>query len=135
MIFTPHEMEMSRLIGISVKTIHENREEIAIDFAKKHGLIVVLKGKNTIVTNGKEVYINKTGNPGMATPGSGDVLTGIISTIVSQNYNIFEATKLAVYIHGLSGDISSSKKGEDGLIARDIIENIPSAMKLMKESY
>ncbi|MDL2311239.1 NAD(P)H-hydrate dehydratase, partial [Peptostreptococcaceae bacterium OttesenSCG-928-C18] len=133
-IFTPHEMEMSRIINKDVNYIRENRESVAIEFAKKYGVILVLKGKNTIVTDGKEIYINTTGNPSMATAGSGDVLTGIITTITAQNYDLFEAVKLSVYIHGLSGDLACKIKGEDGVIARDIVENIPFAMKLMKEN-
>ncbi|WP_099203352.1 NAD(P)H-hydrate dehydratase [Miniphocaeibacter massiliensis] len=133
-IFTPHEMEMSRMTDMDINHIHANREEISIEFAKKYGIILILKGKNTIVTDGNIIYINKTGNPGMATAGSGDVLTGIITALIAQDYELIEAAKLAVYVHGLSGDIACSIKGEDGIIARDIIENIPSAMKLMKEN-
>lgn len=132
LILTPHPMEMSRLSGYSVKEIQENREEIAIKIAKKYNVILVLKGHNTIVTNGYDIYVNNTGNPGMATAGSGDVLTGIIVSLLGQGVEVFDAAKLGVYIHGLSGDMASFEIGEDGLLAGDIIRYIPKAIKKIK---
>ena len=133
-ILTPHEMEMSRLTNLSVSYIHENRKEVAVDLAKKLGVIVVLKGSETVVTDGERVYINKTGNSGMATAGSGDVLTGIITSLLGQGYETYEAAVLGVNIHGISGDFAKYKFGEDGIIARDLIENIPFAIKNMREN-
>lgn len=132
-VLTPHEMEMSRLSKYSIEDIRNNREDISYKFAKEFNVVLVLKGNNTIVTNGKEIYINKTGNPGMATAGSGDILTGILTALTGQNYNLFDAVKLGVYIHGVAGDIAKNKIGEDGMIARDILDNIPLAMKIIKE--
>ena len=89
--------------------------------------VVVLKGAGTVVTDGGKVYINKTGNPGMATAGSGDVLTGIITALVGQGLDNFDAAVLGVYIHGLAGDIAAEKVGQISLMATDIIESLPDA--------
>nr|WP_254045495.1 NAD(P)H-hydrate dehydratase [Thermodesulfovibrio sp. N1] len=126
---TPHPGELSRLIGLSVKDIEKQRIDIAMDVAKELNTIVVLKGVPTVISDGNQVFVNTTGNPGMATGGSGDVLTGMISSLIGQGVNVFYASILGVYLHGLSGDIGSSEKGYHGLIARDIIENIPFAIK------
>lgn len=127
-ILTPHEGEFARLTGISLEEIKNNRKRLAVDFAKKYKLILVLKGHNTIVTDGKEVYVNKTGNSGMASGGSGDVLTGIISAFM-KNYRLFDAARLGVYIHGLAGDIYASKNSKTSLRARDLIENLSTVFK------
>lgn len=129
-VLTPHPGEMSRLIGVSIDEIEKDRIRYAKEFSKKYNIILVLKGNKTVVSNNKgDVYINDTGNPSMATAGSGDVLTGIISSLIGQGYDVFESAKLGVYIHGLSGDISRDKLGEYGVLARDILDNIPLAMK------
>ncbi len=133
-ILTPHEMEMSRLTKLPVPYIHENREKVATDLAKELGVVVVLKGSKTVVTDGIRVYINKTGNSGMATAGSGDILTGIITSLLGQGYNIYDASVLGVSIHGNAGDLAKYKLGEDGMIARDILESIPVAIKIMREN-
>jgi len=133
-IFTPHEMEMSRLSGLPVDFIHKNREEVALKFAKEYNIVLVLKGHRTIVTNGEEIYINKYGNAGMATAGSGDVLTGIITSLAGQGYDTYSAAKTGVIIHGIAGDLAKDKLGEDGIIARDILENIPYSIKLIREN-
>ncbi len=90
-------------------------------------LILVLKGDKTIVADYEKVYENHTGNPGMATAGAGDVLTGIIVSLIGQGFDVFEASQLGVYIHGLAGDIAAKKKGELSMIASDIIEYLPDA--------
>ena len=93
-------------------------------------MVVVLKGNNTVVTspNGDD-YINTTGNPGMATAGSGDLLTGIILSLLGQGIEPIKATKLGVFVHGLAGDFAKINKGEYGLIASDILDNIPISLK------
>ena len=97
-------------------------------------LTLVLKGDKTIVANSRKVYVNRTGNPGMATAGTGDVLTGIIASLIGQGYDVFDASQLGVYIHGLAGDIAAKKKGEHSMIASDIIEYLPDAfIKYNKE--
>ncbi|WP_071126175.1 NAD(P)H-hydrate dehydratase [Peptoniphilus lacydonensis] len=131
-ILTPHEGEFRRLTGLPLEEIKNNREKVAVEFAKKYKVILVLKGHNTVVTNSKEIYINKTGNSGMATAGSGDVLTGIISAFM-KNYNLFDASKLGVYIHGLSGDIYANKNSKTSLRARDLIDNLDNVFKLIEE--
>ena len=105
---------------------------MAEEFAKKYKGILVLKGHETIVTDGERTYTNRTGNSGMATGGSGDVLTGIISTLM-KNYNLFDAARLGVYIHGLSGDIYARKNSKTSLRARDLIENLSAVFKLFEE--
>jgi len=131
MVLTPHSGEMARLCGINVAAVEKNRKRIAVDFAVKYGITLVLKGSGTIVVDGKKnLYINSTGNPGMATAGSGDVLTGIIAAFLGQGLEPFAAAKYAVYIHGLAGDCAAREKTQLGMIASDIIEKIPEAIKL-----
>jgi NAD(P)H-hydrate epimerase len=89
--------------------------------------VVVLKGAGTVVTDSQKVYVNKTGNPGMATAGSGDVLTGVMTALLGQGLSSFDAAVLAVYIHGLAGDIAAEKTGQISLIATDIIQSLPDA--------
>ena len=129
-ILTPHPGEMARLLKITVKQVQSDRENIARKFAIKHKITLVLKGHNTIVADclGK-VFINKTGNPGMATAGSGDVLTGIIAAYLGQGVNAFEAAKYAAYLHGLAGDMAAKEKTQNCLIASDIIDWIPEATR------
>ncbi|MDU6031600.1 MAG: NAD(P)H-hydrate dehydratase, partial [Peptoniphilus harei] len=131
-ILTPHEGEFARLTGLSLEKIKNNRKTVAEEFAKKYKVILVLKGHETIVTDGERTYTNSTGNSGMATGGSGDVLTGIISALM-KNYNLFDAARLGVYIHGLSGDIYARKNSKTSLRARDLIENLSAVFKLFEE--
>lgn len=128
-IITPHLGEFSRLIKKDIDEIQGNREKYSREFAKEYGVILVLKGHETIVCDGERLYVNNTGNPGMATAGSGDVLTGIIVSLLGQGIPSYDAAKLGVYLHGLSGDIVAEDKGEHGLIASDIVNAIPYAIK------
>jgi NAD(P)H-hydrate epimerase len=129
-IITPHPGEMARLLGTSIKKVQDNRKEIAKKFAKDYKVTVVLKGYNTVVADDKgNLYINKTGNPGMATAGSGDVLTGMIAAFLGQGLSDFAAAKYAVYLHGLAGDLAAKEKTQLGMIASDIIAKIPQAIK------
>jgi len=136
-ILTPHPGELGRLINVSVKDIETNRIEIAQRVAEELGVVLVLKGVPTVVAEPQgKVYLNTTGNPGMATGGSGDVLTGVISSLIGQGVSPFYASVLGVYIHGLSGDIAARKKGFYGLIAGDIIDALPEAfIELSDEIY
>jgi NAD(P)H-hydrate epimerase len=135
-IFTPHSAEFERLLqntGLG-NTPNENdqinRINVTKIFAKHYNVIVVLKGHETIVTNGNEVFINnKSGNPGMATGGSGDVLTGMLAGLVARGFDVFDAAKLGVYLHGTAGDIAAQKYGTESLIATHILESIPLAIK------
>lgn len=129
-ILTPHYGEMSRLIKKDADYLRENIIDKAAEFACKYNVYLVLKGARTIVAcpDGYN-YINTTGNPGMATAGSGDVLTGVIAAFIGQKIEIAEALRAAVYMHGLAGDIGSSFVGEYSLIAGDIVRYLPEAFK------
>jgi len=126
-VLSPHPGEMSRLTGKSTSEIQKSRLETAASFAREHKVILVLKGHRTIITDGAKFYINPTGNPGMATAGSGDVLTGAIAAFLAQGHPPFDAAELGVYIHGLAGDLAAEEKGEISLIAEDILDKLPQA--------
>ncbi len=129
-ILTPHPGEMARLLGVSIKKVQDNRIYITRKFAKDYKVTLVLKGHDTIVADfSGNLYINKTGNPGMATAGSGDVLTGMIAAFLAQGLKAFDASKCAVYLHGLAGDLAAKEKTQLGMIASDIIDKIPEAVK------
>lgn len=129
LIITPHRLEMARLLGIDLEEINERPVEIAINTSKTYNIIVVLKGHRTIVTDGQSLFINETGNSGMASGGSGDVLTGIISSLLGQGYGAYDAGVLGVHIHGLAGDFAGLDIGEDSMIASDIINYIGRACR------
>ncbi|MFA5411224.1 MAG: NAD(P)H-hydrate dehydratase [Candidatus Omnitrophota bacterium] len=129
-ILTPHPGEMARLLGVKVDKLQSGREKLALKFARDYKVILVLKGHRTVVADDKgNLYINKTGNPGMAAAGSGDVLTGMIAAFLGQGLNAFNAAKYAVYLHGLAGDLAAKEKTQISLIASDIIDKIPEAIK------
>ncbi|WP_053955313.1 NAD(P)H-hydrate dehydratase [Inediibacterium massiliense] len=129
-VLTPHMGEMSRLIGLDIEYIKKHPIEVVLEYAVKWNVVIVLKGARTIVGNPKkEIYINRTGNPGMAKAGSGDVLTGIITGFISQGIDLFHAAIAAVYIHGRAGDLAAQKLGEYGMLASDMINEIPVAIK------
>jgi NAD(P)H-hydrate epimerase len=129
-ILTPHPGEMSKLLGVSVKKVQGAREGIARKFAIEYKVILVLKGFQTVVADQTgNLYVNKTGNPGMATAGSGDVLTGMIAAFAGQGLDPFNAAKFGVYLHGLAGDLAAKEKTQISLIASDIIGKIPEAMR------
>ena len=129
-VLTPHPGEMARLTGKTIEEIQSHRLEIAQTFAEEWGVTLVLKGNKTIIANPSgEVYINISGNPGMATAGSGDVLTGIITGLIAQGLKPQDAAFAGVYLHGLAGDLAAQIKGEPGLIAGDLISCIPEVLK------
>lgn len=128
LILTPHPGEMKRLwTGLFREQMPTNRSDQAEKLAQHTKAVVALKGAGTVVTDGRKVYVNKTGNPGMATPGSGDVLTGVITALMGQGLSDFDAAVLGVYVHGLAGDIAAEKLGQVSLMATDIIESLPQA--------
>lgn len=130
-ILTPHPGEMARLTKQKKADIENDRKKSAIAFSVKYKCILLLKGNNTVVSsNDGSVYTNKTGNAGMATAGSGDVLTGIISAFVGQGLECFEAAKFGAYIHGKAGDLATKKKTQISMISSDISDLIPNAIKL-----
>jgi NAD(P)H-hydrate epimerase len=126
-VVTPHPGEMARLAEIEGLQVQKNREGTAASFAKEHGITVALKGHGTVVTDGKKIYVNETGNPGMASGGTGDVLTGMVASFLGRGMNGFEAAQLAVYLHGLAGDIAASELGQESLTATDILNTLPFA--------
>jgi len=138
-ILTPHLGEFSKLTGVPVNEIKKKRKKLAKEFALRYNLILVLKSDNTIVTDGKDIFENSLGNPGMATAGSGDVLTGIICGLVSQALKktdsridkmriLFESAKLGVILHAMAGDIGVKYLSQACLTASDIIECLPKAV-------
>jgi hydroxyethylthiazole kinase-like uncharacterized protein yjeF len=132
-VITPHPGEMSRLTGLSIAEIQANRMEVARNFAREHELIVVLKGHRTLIAaSDGTVWVNPTGNPGMATGGTGDVLTGMVAGLIVQHpQHALEATALAVYLHGLAGDLASESVGENSLVATDLVRFLPQAFAQM----
>jgi ADP-dependent NAD(P)H-hydrate dehydratase len=129
LIVTPHPGEFARLCGVDVKAVQTRRDELATRFARDHRAIVVLKGHGTIVTDGRRLYRNNTGNPGMATGGTGDVLTGLIAALVGQGLEPFAAAQLGVYLHGRAGDLARDQLGEVSLIATDLLDFLPAAIR------
>jgi ADP-dependent NAD(P)H-hydrate dehydratase len=127
-ILTPHPGEFARLLGADIATVQANRQELAQRFAFEHRLILVLKGHGTLVTDGHRLYVNSTGNPGMATGGTGDVLTGLIAALVGQGLEAFAAAQLGVYLHGLAGDLACEALGEMSLLASDLLVYLPAAI-------
>lgn len=129
-IITPHPGEMARLVKSTPKGVNENRAEIATDFAKEYGVVTVLKGAGTIIASPEgRMMINRTGNSGMATGGSGDVLAGMTGSLLAQGANPFAAAAAAVYLHGLAGDIAAEKLGRISMLPTDLINEIPHAYK------
>ena len=127
-ILTPHPGELKTLWPPLIRDqIPNNRQDQAITLAQRTAAIVVLKGAGTVVTDGEKVYTNKTGNPGMATAGAGDVLTGIITALVAQGMENLDAAILAVHTHGKAADIAAKQKSQTSLIASDIIDTLPKA--------
>ncbi len=135
LIITPHPGEMSRLIGQSVKFIQDNRVEVCRNFAVTHHCYVVLKGYKTLISDPTgQVFVNPTGNPGLGTAGSGDVLTGIMTGFLMQGIDTLQALILSVYLHGYAADIAAIDLGEIPLMAGDIIDYLPDAiMELSNE--
>ncbi len=133
-ILTPHPGEMGRLLSLSAADVQKNRINIAARFAKEYNVVLVLKGAGTVIATPQgEIFINSSGNPGMATGGTGDVLTGMIGGFLAQGLPAMQAACLGVYLHGLAGDIAARELGEASLIAGDVIEKIPQAMKEIQQ--
>jgi len=130
LILTPHPGEMAKLIRSTPKDVQEDRISISRNFAQSHHVHLVLKGHRSLIATPKgEVFINPTGNPGMASGGTGDVLTGMIGGLICQGFDILQSLQMAVYLHGLAGDEMAQELGEKSLIARDIIEKIPALLQ------
>lgn len=119
-VLTPHPGEFARLTGMTVAEVQADRVGHARSFAKQHGVTVVLKGPETCVTDGDRVYLNDTGNSGMATGGSGDVLTGLLAAVVGQGVPVFDAACVAVWLHGAAGDSAAEAFSREAMIASDL---------------
>jgi NAD(P)H-hydrate epimerase len=128
-VMTPHPGEFSRLMGKTIAEVQADREDLSLRFAAEHGVVLVLKGQGTVVSDGRRVYVNGTGNPGMATGGTGDVLTGLIAALAAQGLEVFAAAQLGVYLHGLAGDMARDVLGEVSLIATDLLDYLPGAFQ------
>src|SRR5262249_18991994 len=130
-VLTPHPGEMSRLTGLSIKAIQVDRLNVARTFAKEHRLVLVLKGSNSIVAlPDGQAWVNPTGNPGMATGGTGDILTGLVAGVIAQmSDDVGRATVAAVYLHGLAGDVAAERTGEHSLTATDLLSALPEAFR------
>jgi NAD(P)H-hydrate epimerase len=134
-VLTPHPGEMARLLNISNAEVQANRLQHAREFATQHGCFLVLKGANTVIAapDGR-VWINSTGNPGMASGGMGDVLTGIISGLLAQGQAAEDACRLGVFLHGYAGDMAAEEKGSVGILARDVIERLPNGLRALQQA-
>jgi NAD(P)H-hydrate epimerase len=131
LVLTPHPGEFARLADTDIPTVQADRQQIAVRFAAEHGVVLLLKGRGTVVTDGRRVWINPTGNPGMATGGAGDVLTGLIAALLAQGLAAFEAAQLGAYLHGLAGDLARAEVGEVSLIASDLLDHLPAAFRAL----
>lgn len=131
-LLTPHPGEMARLIDLPATEINKNKIDIAKEFALKYKVNLILKGALTVIAapDGR-VYLNNTGTNGMATAGSGDILTGIVSALIGQEMNIFKAAALATYVHGKAGEIASLDKSDFGLKSGDLINYLPEVWKFL----
>lgn len=119
-ILTPHPGEFARLTGRSAGDIQSQREVLAREFAAQHGVILLLKGHGTVITDGRETFVNPTGNSGMATGGTGDVLTGLITALLAQHKTPLDAARLSAWLHGRAGDLAAAELSQPGLIASDL---------------
>ncbi len=136
LVITPHPGEMARLLGSTVAAVQRDRINVARKFAKDHQVIVVLKGHRTLIADPSgNVWVNTTGNPGMATGGTGDILTGMTAGMVAQNpKRILEAVIAAVYLHGLAGDVAREQMGEHSLVATDLLQALPEAFRRVQQA-
>ena len=133
-IITPHPGEMGRLTGTSTQEVQSDRWGCAKRFAAETKAIVVLKGARTVVTNpAGDITVNSTGNPGMASGGVGDVLTGVMGALLAQKFSPFNAAQLGVWLHGFAGDIATQEIGEEALIASDVIAHLGAAFRRLRQ--
>jgi hydroxyethylthiazole kinase-like uncharacterized protein yjeF len=136
LVLTPHPGELARLRRTTTAEIQANRLTAAQETARAYKAVVVLKGARTIVAEpGGTLYINLSGNPGMATAGSGDVLSGMIGALLGQGYTPSMAAQVAVYTHGLAGDLAAATLGERSLIAGDLVEALPRAFRQLERDH
>ena len=135
LVMTPHPGEFARLTGKPAPATDREREGQAVDFASRFGGVMLLKGAGTVVTDGVNVYRNTTGNPGMATGGSGDVLSGIIAALIGQGLGAFDAAVLGAWVHGRAGDLGAAVLGQTALNATDLLDYLPAAFKELETHW
>jgi NAD(P)H-hydrate epimerase len=129
-VLTPHPGEMSRLSGLSIAEIEADRIASARDFAAQFGVYIVLKGARTVIAApDRRIAVNGSGNPGMASGGMGDVLTGVLVSLLGQRYPAFDACRIGAFLHGYAADLVAQEKGEAGISAMDVQERLPWALK------
>lgn len=135
-VITPHPGEMARLLGVKISDVEKNRLDIVIEKAREWKSIIVLKGAHTLIAQPDgTVYINLSGNPGMATAGSGDVLCGVIAGMLGIGFDIESSVRMGVFVHGFSGDLAAEEIGEDGVCASDIMAHVPAALRIMRDDF
>lgn len=132
-VLTPHPGEMSRLTGLPIKEITASPQRVAEDFSQRYGVTTVLKGADTVITDGKNTFVSRAGNPGMATGGSGDVLAGVIGSLLCQGYSPLEASACGVFIHGTAGDFAREDLGETSMLPSDVIDCLYKVFKKVEE--
>jgi NAD(P)H-hydrate epimerase len=129
LICTPHPGEFGQMAGLTPQLVQADRKQNAVRYVTEHKVIMVLKGQGTVVTDGQRMYVNTTGNPGMAKGGSGDVLTGLIASLAAQGLPPLEAAQAGVYLHGLAGDLAAATQTEYALLPTDLVEALPLAFR------
>jgi hydroxyethylthiazole kinase-like uncharacterized protein yjeF len=136
LVITPHPGEMARLLGSTVAAVQRDRINVARKFARDHRVILVLKGHRTLIADPDgEIWVNITGNPGMATGGTGDILTGMVAGLAAQNSKrVLEAVIAAVHLHGLAGDVAAEQMGEHSLVATDLLRALPEAFRRVRQA-
>ena len=128
-VITPHPGEAARLLGHDVGAGRDARRAAAAELAGRYGCVAVLKGSGTVVCDGERVYVNRTGNPGMATGGTGDVLAGLLAARLAAGADALTAAIQAVHVHGAAGDLAAAATGPHGMIATDLVEHLPAALQ------
>ena len=132
-MLTPHPGEAARLLGRRIPAEPEGRAEAACEIARRAGAVCCLKGAATVVSDGERTYVNDTGNPGMATAGAGDVLAGILGALLAGGPPAFERAAFAVRVHGLAGDRAARALGARSVVASDLIDHLPGALRELEE--
>jgi NAD(P)H-hydrate epimerase len=133
-VMTPHPGEAARLLRSSIRDVTSDRKAALERLRKERGAVIVLKGRGTLVGDAERIYENGTGNPGMATGGTGDVLTGLVAALLAQGFDPFDAAVLAVWAHGRAGDLAAEALGEASVIADDVLDRLPAALRERTEA-
>jgi len=129
LVLTPHPGEFARLADVAAEQVRAEGPLLAVSYAAEHNVVLVLKGHGSVVTDGRRLYQNTTGNPGMATGGTGDVLTGLVGALIGQGLSAFDAAVLGVWAHGRAGDLAAEHVGQTALIASDLLVHLPNALR------